>query len=128
MEKSTYIIRPLGESPMDRLTKYLRATGAGLAGFLPTIASADVKEATKSGGTTIIAWLFVVLIVVSGISLLIGFILRGTGNAQQVQKSNSRIFHALIAIFGGACTGLLITWVWNAATSAGGGSIITWPF
>ncbi len=128
MEKSTYIVRPLGESPMDRLTKYLRATGTGLAGFLPTIASADVKEATKSGGTTIIAWLFVVLIVVSGISLLIGFILRGTGNEQQVQKSNSRIFHALIAIFGGACTGLLITWVWNAATSAGGGSIINWPF
>ncbi|WP_288946849.1 hypothetical protein [uncultured Leuconostoc sp.] len=128
MEKSTYINRPLGESPMDRLTKYLRATGAGLAGFLPTIASADVKEATKSGGTTIIAWLFVVLIVVSGISLLIGFILRGTGNEQQVQKSNSRIFHALIAIFGGACTGLLITWVWNAATSAGGGPIINWPF
>lgn len=128
MEKSTYIVRPFGESPMDRLTKYLRATGAGLAGFLPTIASADVKEATKSGGTTIIAWLFVVLIVVSGISLLIGFILRGTGNEQQVQKSNSRIFHALIAIFGGACTGLLITWVWNAATSAGGGSIINWPF
>ena len=128
MEKSTYIVRPLGESPMDRLTKYLRATGAGLAGFLPTIASADVKEATKSGGTTIIAWLFVVLIVVSGISLLIGFILRGTGNEQQVQKSNSRIFHALIAIFGGACTGLLITWVWNAATSAGGGSITNWPF
>lgn len=128
MEKSTNINRPLRESPMDRLTKYLRATGAGLAGFLPTIASADVKEATKSGGTTIIAWLFVVLIVVSGISLLIGFILRGTGNEQQVQKSNSRIFHALIAIFGGACTGLLITWVWNAATSAGGGSIINWPF
>ena len=128
MEKSTYINRPLGESPMDRLTKYLRATGAGLAGFLPTIASADVKEATKSGGTTIIAWLFVVLIVVSGISLLLGFILRGTGNEQQVQKSNSRIFDALIAIFGGACTGLLITWVWNAATSAGGGSIINWPF
>ena len=128
MEKSTYINRPLGSSSMDRLTRYARAFGAGLSGFLPMIASADVKEATKSGGNTIIGLLFVILIVISGITLLVGFILRATGNEQQVQKSNSRIFHAAIAIFGGACTGLLITWVWNAATSAGGGTVINWPF
>lgn len=128
MEKSTYINRPLGSSSMDRIARYARAFGAGLSGFLPMIASADVKEATKSGGNTIIGWLFVILIVVSGITLLVGFILRATGNEQQVQKSNSRIFHAAIAIFGGACTGLLITWIWNAATSAGGGTLINWPF
>ena len=114
--------------PISRLQQTLAGLVASLPMWLPTIVSADIGDAAKTSGSKVITILYIVLIVVGAICLLIGFIMRATGNEQMAQKSNSKLMHAMFGIGGGALTGLLLTWIWQTATTAGGGNVINWPF
>ena len=114
--------------PTSRLQQTLAGLVASLPMWLPTVASADIGDAAKTSGSKVITILYIVLIVVGAICLLIGFIMRATGNEQMAQKSNSKLMHAMFGIGGGALTGLLLTWIWQTATTAGGGNVINWPF
>ena len=128
MKKSIQINRPLGTSFKSRLPQFGAAFGAIIGSFLPIVASADVQDAAKQGGSKVATVLFVILIVVGTISLLAAFIMRASGSEQMAQKSNTRLFHSLLGIFGGALVGMLITWIWSASQTAGGGNVINWPF
>jgi len=129
MQKSNVNNKFLWERiPISRLQQILAGAVASLPMWLPTVASADIGDAAKTSGTKVITLLYIVLIVVGAICLIWAFILRATGNEQMAQKSNSKLMHALFGIGGGALTGLLLTWIWQTATSAGGGNVINWPF
>ncbi|WP_367366568.1 hypothetical protein [Leuconostoc pseudomesenteroides] len=129
MEKSNAHNKSLWERrPISRLQQTLAGLVASLPMWLPTVASADIGDAAKTSGSKVITILYIVLIVVGAVALLWAFILRSTGNEQMAQKSNSKLMHALFGIGGGALTGLLLTWVWQTATTAGGGNVINWPF
>ncbi|MET3356717.1 hypothetical protein ACG92U_02650 [Leuconostoc citreum] len=129
MQKSNVNNKFLWErKPISRLQQILAGAVASLPMWLPTVASADIGDAAKTSGTKVITILYIVLIVVGAICLIWAFILRATGNEQMAQKSNSKLMHALFGIGGGALTGLLLTWIWQTATSAGGGNVINWPF
>ncbi|MBE4725598.1 hypothetical protein [Leuconostoc citreum] len=129
MQKSNVNNKFLWErKPISRLQQILAGAVASLPMWLPTVASADIGDAAKTSGTKVITLLYIVLIVVGAICLIWAFILRATGNEQMAQKSNSKLMHALFGIGGGALTGLLLTWIWQTATSAGGGNVINWPF
>ncbi|MGR8861867.1 hypothetical protein [Leuconostoc citreum] len=129
MQKSNVNNKFLWErKPISRLQQILAGAVASLPMWLPTVASADIGDAAKTSGTKVITILYIVLIVVGAVCLIWAFILRATGNEQMAQKSNSKLMHALFGIGGGALTGLLLTWIWQTATSAGGGNVINWPF
>lgn len=96
--------------------------------LLPVMANADIGDAAKNAGTSASRILYIILIVVGGICLLIAFIMKATGSQRMNEKGNSWLFKAMIGIGGGAMTGLILTWLWNTAASAGGGNTIGWPF
>ncbi|MGX6467012.1 hypothetical protein [Leuconostoc falkenbergense] len=81
--------------PISRLQQTLAGLVASLPMWLPTVASADIGDAAKTSGSKVITILYIVLIVVGAICLLIGFIMRATGNEQMAQKSNSKLMHAM---------------------------------
>ncbi|CAM3169017.1 hypothetical protein [Leuconostoc rapi] len=114
--------------PISRLQQLLAGLVASLPMWLPTFVSADIGDAAKTGGTKIISILYIVLIVVAAIGILGGFIMRATGNERLAEKSNSKLLHAFFGIGGGALSGLIVTWIWQTATTAGGGNVINWPF
>ncbi|MBZ5977868.1 hypothetical protein KII91_00740 [Leuconostoc gelidum subsp. gelidum] len=128
MKKSTNINRPLRAKINSRFPQLSTAIGATIGSFLPLVASADVQDAAKQGGNKAATVLFVVLIIVAGISLLIAMIMRSFGSESLAQKSNMRVFHTLLGVFGGALVGMLLTWIWAASQTAGGGNVINWPF
>ncbi|MGQ2284426.1 hypothetical protein [Leuconostoc pseudomesenteroides] len=112
----------------DRFSKTLAAALIMFPWLLPMTASADIGDAAKNAGTSVSKILFIVLIVVGGVCLLAAFIMMATGSERLNQKGHSWLFKALVGIGGGALTSLLLAWIWNAATSAGGGNFLNWPF
>lgn len=96
--------------------------------LLPLTANADIADAAKTSGSKVSGILFIVLVVVGGVCLLIGFIMHATGSQQLAQKGQTRIMYALFGIGGGLLVGLFLTWIYQTATSAGGGNFLNWPF
>ncbi|MSB65629.1 hypothetical protein [Leuconostoc lactis] len=129
MKKSDTNTKFLWErKPISRVQQILAGTVASLPMWLPMTAFADIGDAAKTSGTKVITILYIVLIVVSAVSLVWAFILRSTGSERLAEKSNSKLMHALFGVFGGCLTGLIIAWIYQTATSAGGGNVINWPF
>lgn len=114
--------------PISRVQQILAGTVASSPMWLPMTAFADVGDAAKTGGTKVITILYIALIVVAAVTLVWAFILRATGSERLAEKSNTKLMHALFGVFGGCLAGLLIAWIYQTATAAGGGNVINWPF
>lgn len=112
----------------EKFYKVLAATLVMFPWLLPMTANADIGDAAKKAGTSVSNILFIVLMVVAAIGFLGAFIMMATGSERLNQKGHSWLFKAFVGFGGGALTSLLLAWVWNTATSAGGGNFLNWPF
>ncbi|GAK31540.1 hypothetical protein WOSG25_110180 [Weissella oryzae SG25] len=107
-------------------------TGFGLMAMTQLITSgvadASLEDSAKKAGTDATTLISIIALVIGVVSLAIGWAYHATGSREGIDKGKKRIMYAAFSIGGVLLTGVLVTWVYNLFSNAGGGIGVTYPF
>ncbi|WP_349549690.1 hypothetical protein [Leuconostoc pseudomesenteroides] len=128
MKKSKIFFASLWQVIDHRYQQLSIILGTMFGTMTPVVASADVGDAAKSSGSSIAGFLFIILVVVGGVSLIIAGIKMATGSQKMHEQGVSQGIKVLFGVACGCLVGMFLTWIYGVATSAGGGNFLSWPF
>lgn len=94
----------------------------------PLSASASLEDSAKSGGSKIYTLVMTIALIVSLVSISIGWVLHSTGSRKGVQEGNDKLVKGFLSVGGVLLTITAFTWAYQTFVAAGGGIQAVWPF
>lgn len=109
--------------------KVLASVGTALffAGQTLTAHADQLTDTTKNSGSKVMVFLIIVTIVLASISAALGIAMMASGNQMLHSSGMKKLLTGLAALVGILVLGLIVTWIYQTVTSAGGGTGWTWP-